>query len=72
MSNNEQVIEVSSLAELSRQYLYGNVGVEEYLALEKRLTSHSGESSTAAIAIEEKYTSDDQKNSNQDSSQRKK
>lgn len=71
MSNKEQGIEVSSLAELSRQYLYGNVGVEEYLALEKRLTPHSGESSTATIAIEEKYTPHDQKSPEQNSSQRK-
>jgi hypothetical protein len=29
-----------SLAELSRQYLYGNVGIEEYLAIERQLTPH--------------------------------
>lgn len=60
-TQQEQGKEVSSLAELSRQYLYGHVGVEEYLALEKRLTPHFNESSMAAIATEEKNKSNEQK-----------
>ncbi len=44
---------ISSLAELSRQYLYGNVDVEAYLALEKQLTPRFSKSTITTTSIEQ-------------------
>ncbi len=46
-----------SLAELSRQYLNGKVGLDEYLALERQMTPRFGEAAVATLAIEEEIKS---------------
>ena len=46
-----------SLAELSRQYLNGQVGLDQYLALERQMTPRFGEAAVATIAIEEEIKS---------------
>jgi hypothetical protein len=52
-TQNQETEQHISLAELSRQYLFGEVGVDEYFALERQLTPQFGETAVTTFALEE-------------------
>ena len=51
--NEQETEQQLSLAELSRQYLKGKIGLEDYLIQERQMTPHFGEPAVATLAIEE-------------------